>query len=208
MGTRPPVSEDALGAARERASGIDPLVAAAKCGVPFEGDATAGAFVIPFFSTDVRLEYPALDVAPGTPLPPHIVALLVYHVGICDGSMPTGDWVPFADLPNGAFYSAAFRGYSGNLLARRFAGKRDLLEAALASVGAQPVDGASADGAWTILALPRMPLKLLWWDEDDEFEAGADIHFDRSATQHLTLDGCAILGSWLTWLLSTHAGLS
>ena len=46
MGPRPPVSEDALGAAQERAAGIDPLTAAANCGVRFEGGAASGAFVV------------------------------------------------------------------------------------------------------------------------------------------------------------------
>jgi hypothetical protein len=59
-----------------------------------------------------------------------------------------------------------------------------------------------ADRAWRIPALPRVPVALLWWDGDDEFDPRADLLFDATASHHLTTDGCAVLGSWITGTIS------
>ena len=81
-------------------------------------------------------------------------------------------------------------------------GEPDGIAAAIASLGGRPLTSAelatNADAAWVIDALPRVPVALLWWDADDEFPARAELLFDRTATNHLPTDGCAIVGSWLT----------
>jgi hypothetical protein len=194
---------DALIAARRRAMGLDPLRAAERCGFTYEGDAGNGVFRVPFLGADLRLTFPGLACEQ---LPDHITALLVYHLAISDGSCPAGRWLSFADLPDGSFYVTAFRGYTGAVLARRFAGERARLESALAGLGAQPLPGL-ADVAWRVPALPRVPLALLWWDADDEFDARADLLFDETAPRQLPTDGCAVLVSWLTTRLQLAAGL-
>ncbi len=198
------MGEDALDAARRRATGLVPARAAAACGVGYEGDDSRGVFAIPFLGTRVDIAYPEMDTASPGVLPPHIVALLVYHLAVSDGSLPTGRWISFAELPGGGFYVAAFRGYTANAIVRRFDGKADSLEAALAAIGAQRLPGL-ADVAWCIPALPRLPLALLWWEGDDEFESRAELLFDETASRHLPTDGCAIVGSWLAATLARLA---
>ena len=148
------------------------------------------------------MTYPGFDVSVDRhPVPPHIGALVVYHLSQSDGTLPTGTWVSFAELPDGSFYATAFRGYAGAQIARHFATQPSALTEAAARVDGVPLIGL-ADRAWRIPALPRVPLALLWWDADDEFDARAELLFDASASHHLTAEGCAILGSWLTSLLT------
>ncbi len=192
---------DALRVARELALARDPFEMARDSGAVFEGTTEEGAFELAFFGSVLRLTWPRLEVVPGTPpLPDHMVALLVYYLGRSDGTEPGGRAISFGDLPDGRFYVQAFRGYTGAVLAREFAEKPQDLGRAAETLGARPLGGL-ADRAWRIDALPRVPLTLLWWDADDEFEARAEIMFDDTASHHLTTDGCAVLGSWLTSML-------
>ena len=196
------MSDDALKAAQAKAAHIEPEAAAFAIGASFlagdNGDSSRGTLDVPFLGSSVSLTYPALELAPDAEaLPSHVVALLVYHLGISDGSEPTGEWVSFGDLPSGAFYVNAFRGYTGTAVARRFGDEPEVLASRLEALGAEPIEGF-ADKAWTIRALPKVPVMVLWWDADDEFQARADLLFDSDVLHHLPLDGCAVLGSWLT----------
>ncbi|MDH4140767.1 MAG: DUF3786 domain-containing protein, partial [Coriobacteriia bacterium] len=154
-----------------------------------------------FLGSAVSVSYPALEVSVGKhPAPPHVAALLVYHLALSDGSIPSGTWVSFANLPDASFYVTAFRGYTGALISRHFGPRAANLGEAVERVGGEPLPKL-ADRAWRIPALPRVPVALLWWNADEEFDARAELLFDSTAAHHLTTDGCAVLGSWLTSLL-------
>ena len=190
------MGDDALRVAREQAASIDPAEAAARVGADW--DARRGEFSLRFLGSAASLTHPGFEVGIGGHAPPpHIAALLVYHLAISDGSMPSGEWISFAELPEASFYVTAFRGYTGARIAREFAPVGTRLESVVDGVGGTDLPGL-ADRAWLIPALPRVPIALLWWDADDEFDARAELLFDSSAAAHLTTDGCAVLGSWLT----------
>ena len=192
------MAAEALRVAREIARARDPLQMARDSGAVFDGTADEGAFELVFLGTTLRITWPGLELTSvASYLPDHVVALLVYYLGRSDGTSPDGRMISFADLPDGRFYVQAFRGYTGAVLAREFADKPHDLGRAAEALGASPLTGMG-DRAWRIQALPKVPLTLLWWDADDEFDARAEIMFDDTAPHHLTTDGCAVLGSWLT----------
>ncbi len=196
------MSADALSAARALAEGLDPIAAASRCGAEFVGDKARGHFSLRFLGADVSISFPELEVDPDSKLPPHVHALLVYYLALSDGSRPLGDWCSFADLPDGRFYVRAFQGYSGDALARRLAERTADLPGAIAALGGRTMTAdelaTGADCAWVVPALPRVPVAVLWWNADDEFSARAELLFDKTASNHLPTDGCAVLGSWLT----------
>jgi len=195
------MSGEALRVAREAASGLDPARAADRIGAQW--DEKKLEFRLPVFGSLASVAYPSYEVAiDGRPAPPHLAALLVYHLSLSDGSMTAGEWISFASLPDAAFYVTAFRGYTGAMLVRRFAATHEVvLGEAVERVGGEKLAGFG-DRAWRIPALPRVPLALLWWNASEEFDARAELLFDSTAARHLTTDGCAVLGSWLTSLLS------
>ena len=45
-----------------------------------------------------------------------------------------------------------------------------------------------ADSAFTFTVLPRVPLMLLFWDADEDFEARASILFDSTAKDYLDIE--------------------
>jgi hypothetical protein len=201
------MSAAALEAARRLALGKDPRAMAENVGGSFAEAEESGEISMRFLGSELRIRWPQLDLALGSPpVPEHVLALLVYHLALSDGTEPTGTAISFADLPDGSFYVTAFRGYTGDALARRFGASPDALDRAVATLAGTPV-ASSADTAWLIPALPRIPITLLWWNRDDEFEPRAELLFDDSASHHLQTDGFAVLGSWLTASLSRAASL-
>ena len=202
------MSDDALRAARELAAGLDPSAAAARCGAQFEPDGDGGRFSLRLVGAEVAISFPGFEFDPDCGLPPHMRALLVHHLAISDGSEAVGDWRAFADLPNGRFYARAFQGYTGDALVRRLDKRAAELPDAVASLGGRALTreelATNADAAWVVAALPRVPVAVLWWDSDDEFPARAELLFDKTASGHLPIDGCAVLGSWLTARLTAE----
>lgn len=197
------MAEGALIAARALAEGIDPAEAAARVGAGF--DAAARVATLAFLGDEVSVAWPAIEVsAERMVLPPHVQALIVYHLAMSDGTRPTGELLSFADLPSGREYVSAFRGYTGAALVRAFGDDADVLGAALGALGGEPVAGV-ADAAWFVPALPRVPITVALWAGDDEFEPRIELLFDATASHHLPTDGCAVLGSWLTAMASRGA---
>lgn len=201
------MSAAALEAARRLAADKDPRAMSEKVGGRYVRHGDSAEIALAFLGQDVRISWPALELAAGSPpVPEHVLALLVYHLALSDGTEPTGTAVSFAELPDGSFYVTAFRGYTGDALARRFGASSESLDSAARSLGGLPIESA-ADRAWLVPALPRIPVTLLWWYGDDEFDARAELLFDESAPHHLQTDGFAVLGSWLTASLSRAASL-
>jgi len=122
-------------------------------------------------------------------------ALLMYYLTSTDGLSPAGEWVSFADLPGGRMYAQAFQGYSGNLLSRAFGMELEPFRLACLAVGGEPVD--VSDAGFSFIGLPKVPVMVTYWLGDDEFPSSAKVLFDRTATHHLPIDVCAILGSML-----------
>jgi len=191
----------AVTVAREKALARDPREMARAAGAEFVGTAEDGRFRFEFLGEAVSLEWPSLTVSGrGPALPDHVLALLIYYLALSDGTSPRGETVSFGELPDAMFYVAAFRGYTGHALVREFGSAPEALGPAAEAMGGVCLTGLG-DRAWRFDALPKVPVTLAWWDSDDEFDARAEVMFDATAPHHLTTDGCAVLGSWLTTML-------
>ena len=129
-------------------------------------------------------------------LPDFQLALLLYYLLTADSSPLTGKWVSFADLPDGRMYNAAFQGYSGDEIVKRFGLDLDGFKSACAQAGGHPVDVGSV--SFVFQALPHVPLMLTYWLGDEDFSSSCKVLFDESASHYLPIDACAILGSMLT----------
>ncbi len=121
---------------------------------------------------------------------------MLYYFAIADGFPLSGEWISFADLPDGRFYNQAFHGYTGKELAQSFQNDRFSFERAALGLNGdrQPL----GDAGFAFQALPRVSLCVVFWQGDEEFASSAQILFDAAASHYLTTDAYAILGSTLT----------
>lgn len=158
-----------------------------------------GEFRLSLFDSPVLVTYPDLvgvDVQKDEELPLPFQAVLAYYFHTSDGAPLTGEWVSFADLPDGRMYNRAFQGYSGDELAKAF--RLDLKSFRAACEKSGGVATIIGDAAYIFFALPRLPLLVNYWGGDEDFPSSSKILFDKSVSHHLPTDVCAILGSMLT----------
>ncbi len=123
--------------------------------------------------------------------------LLLIYATRASGRPPEGDWVAFRELPNTVSKAKSFEA-SARRIAEAFAGRAEQLADAVAGVGGERIpDHPSAPWAFRIRALPRVPLLLLFWDRDEEFEARASLLVDRSVLEYLDQEGLVFLSEAL-----------
>lgn len=158
-----------------------------------------GEFRLSLFNSPIMVTYPGLigiDVKKDEELPLLSQAVLAYYFYTSDGAPPTGQWVSFADLPDGRMYNRAFQGYSGDELVKAF--QLDVNTFRVACEKGGGVVAEIGDAAYHFRALPRLPLLVNYWSGDEDFPSSCKILFDRSVSHYLPTDVCAILGSMLT----------
>jgi hypothetical protein len=120
--------------------------------------------------------------------------ILLYNFVYYGGGEPlTGEWVGMESLPNSISKVRTLRVYCEERIASHFSGKADLLRACRAYIDAEPtrdVQAQSCSVAWQVAILPRLPVMLLFWDEEleDGFPARVKILYDRNVLSVLDIE--------------------
>lgn len=119
--------------------------------------------------------------------------LLISYLHRCTKSGLSKKWVPYRELEGvGHAYDAfALRGIKK--LVQFFGNKGELLLKAADKLGAKPYP--VGDIGLELQVLPNLPLVLILWLGDEEFEAAATILFDSSASKELHVEDLAGVGS-------------
>jgi len=94
---------------------------------------------------------------------------------------------PPQSLPDGQFFFRGPHGMPTDKLIEAFGAKPELLLEVGPKFGAQKYD--YGDASIRVPALPRVPLTIVVWQGDDEFEARASILLDETAGDQMPLDG-------------------
>lgn len=152
-------------------------------------------FHIQHLDKSYRISWPELEAGEADsnrPCDPELQTLFLYYLEQARGKAPEERWVTFRELPDGIFYHRAFQGYTGDPLAVAIDNDLERLRRAAISLGGYPL--TVGDMAFRFLALPRIPLALVYWLGDDEFPPEAQVLFDPAAGDYLPIDGSAALG--------------
>jgi hypothetical protein len=159
-----------------------------------------------YWGDDVSVAWPdMLPLRPdGTELSTFDSAMVLYYLSRADGLAPTGKWIGFRELPEGAFYHQAFQSYSGDRICRGFEADPEALRRCAGAIGGWPVSDLG-DQAFAFQPLPLIRLAAVLWLGDDEVPSRAAVLFDEAASHHHPTDGLALLGSGLTRRLLRQA---
>ena len=118
--------------------------------------------------------------------------LFLHYLRTADGKPLADRWVSLREIEGGGFYHRAFQGYSGDRVAKHFGNDIEAFGRAAKRAGGERRQ--LGDAAYSFLALPRVPLVVVYWQGDEEFSPTAQVLFDASAGHYLPVDGLAILG--------------
>ena len=166
-------------------------------GYTVEGDEA----VVPLLGRAHRVS-PGGVTDPDGAQPIHSVSVvLCQYLLLAPSTEPAGgtEWVTFKDFRDAAPFVDGFTTNSERAIARSFSGRlEDLRRAALALGGTEPGLEVSYQLKMRFQTLPRVPVVLLYNDEDEEFPAEATILFERRAERFLDMECLAILA----WMLA------
>jgi hypothetical protein len=127
------------------------------------------------------------------------------------GSTAPGDnWKGLEQFPNTISKIKSMREHVEIPLAKRFKGRSDELREAGRPLGGINMtdENLSADVALLFRALPRVPVLLLFWDEEEveTFDAQVKLLFDETITEHLDIESIIFLSEKLKELLCGRDG--
>jgi len=184
---------------RTQVGGQDPHLMARRSGARVAAGPGEGvALELKLWESLYRITWPeahVVEAVSGQPCRVDVEAALLYYLRTADGNPPAGQWIGFQELPEGTFYSRAFQGYSGDELVRHFGEDLDAFRQAAESAGG--VSFPLSDAGYTFLALPRVPLAVVYWLGEEGIPSKAQVLFDRAASHYLPTDVLAILGAQL-----------
>ena len=117
----------------------------------------------------------------------------------------TGEWLPFESLRSAGPYGPAFR--NGNLkpFAATFSGHEASLREALLAFGGRRLP--TGDVGYEIDVFPCIPMRVLFWEGDEEFPAQANLLFDRSAPDFIHVESVVTIASAALRHLAEYADL-
>ena len=97
-----------------------------------------------------------------------------------------GRWVNEFSLKGGALFFRGPHEIRNEEIADRFGNDTEGFKAVCSRLGAQPLE--MGDAAFHFQVLPRVPVAVVLWYGDNEFEASAKLLMDATIDSHLPLD--------------------
>ena len=182
---------------RARFEALDPMEAAARCGVAY--DAREG-FSVRFLGRDYVVHWPDFEIASkagGTPLPGGVPAGLLILRYLLEGcaSRGTGKFLTYREMPWGEVYVKPFTGRCLERAARLFGSRLRDFEAAARKMGARPVE--AGDAAFEFTLLPGYALRMILWAADDEFPPGCQMLFSDNFPLSFSAEDRTVAGDVL-----------
>jgi len=149
------------------------------------GPAGEGRVVVPVLWGEIAVWHPSAEIEAPAGLDSFTLKLLtLIYLGKTDGTEPSGEWIPYREVPDGRFYEPVFTRSVEEPLAAAF-GTRDpaAFRAAAEALSGSPEEPGDASFSFTLF--PLVKLCFLLWFSDDEFPARAVVLFDGACPRHL-----------------------
>lgn len=131
----------------------------------------------------------------GEKAPFDVTIILSKYLLMCPGAIPQkGGWVHYRELKNTGPLTAYWHNHVERDLIEAFTGKVEMLKASAKNLLAEPDAAPAGDIDVVIEALPRVSLRLVFNDADDEFPASCTALLDRTIETFIDGESLAVLG--------------
>lgn len=169
----------ALDLAQKQLAELDPQKVAENTGTVCTGD----GFVIPWLGRMIPLEEGSIEQR-----------IIWYHYLTTQGpKKPRNKYMAYKQVPGAAIYDSNFAKRSINPMVKCFSDKLDVFMQFGQSMGGKQVDLGHA--AFTVQALPYIPLTYILWQGDDEVQPSGNILFDETAMEWLCAEDLVVIAS-------------
>jgi hypothetical protein len=156
--------------------------------------------VVPLFGRDYRVSGQGIFDPEGR-RPSHSVSVvLCKYLLLCPDPEPReSEWVAYRDFKDAGPFVHGFRANAEANIAKTFCGRIKALEELSGQYAGLPSqDDYPGELRMRFCALPRVPMLMLFNDEDEEFPSQCSLLFERRAQHYLDMECLALCG----WILA------
>ncbi len=137
--------------------------------------------------------FPGGDIRAQGPITPWIKILLLHYINTHGKADLLGKWVSFSELKSGMVKASSFLREAEDPIKELFVSNLEKVSATLKSLGAEQSSDFPTPKAWVLFLLPKVPVVILYWPEEDEFPAKVQILFDQTADKFLDVESLMFL---------------
>ncbi|MEG1497281.1 MAG: DUF3786 domain-containing protein [Clostridiales bacterium] len=161
--------------------------------------------VVPFLNKTITVNSKTGEMNPEPPGILERILILKYLLEAQGMTPPTVDdeYIAFRQLTYGSHHQEAFRLEVTEPLRDAFGRDLPLFAKVAESFGG--IKSSGGDMAYTISYFPKISLRIIIWEADDEFPAQSACLFDKKSQFHLDTDGLNELANSLTAILLKEA---
>ena len=203
--TKKDMARDALEWAKERAASMRIEDLPDRIGGRLINDGDAPVLELPYFSDAVFINEKGILKRDGSTLNRWEQVFVYNHMAQGGRAVPGQNWKGLEQIPNTISKIKSMKEHVETPLIKRFKGRTDELYLAARVLGGVDVKNRhpSADVALLFKPLPKVPVLLLFWDEEpqEDFDAGVKLLFDETRTEHLDIESIMFLSERLKQLL-------
>ena len=190
-----PVFKETRDSYREQIGALDLEKRAAILGGVMEAD----TLVLTLFQTPYFISKAGVLDENGEKAPFDVTIILSKYVLMCPEAIPPkGGWVHYRELKNTGPLTAYWHNHVERELTDAFTGKLEILKASTQNLLAEPDAAPAGEIDVVIEALPRVSLRLVFNDADDEFPASCTALLDRTVETFIDGESLAVLGAIFT----------
>jgi len=164
---------------------------------------SASGFKIPFLTRTYHVSFPDFtfsDLADAdAEVPIQEQVLILHYMNAMQKTPVSGKWIAYREIPGAAFYYASFVKRAIDPLKKVFGNDVQSLPPVAEKIRGRAID--SGDVGYEFNVLPKVPLQLILWEADEEFEPEANILFDSTAGDYLSPEDAAWLAGMLVYRL-------
>lgn len=203
------MAADALLWAKEKAASMKLADLPKRIGGELEKRDGDTVLVLPYFDTKVVIGENDISKATGPELTRYEKVLLYIHMAQGGSATPTGVWKGLVEFPNTISKMKSMEDSVEAPIIDIFAGKKELFITAGEKAGAKNISDEvdSTDVAFEFQPLPKVPVRVVFWDqiEEDGIDAKVKFLFDETITNHLDIESIMFLSERLKDLLCEDA---
>jgi hypothetical protein len=158
---------------------------------------------VPFLEKTYRITYPdfsfTIEGDPQGDVPLQEQVLILHYLTGGSGRTPKGDWIAYREIPGAAFYFSAFVKRAVDPLKKVFGNNSALLKETARRLEGSEIDAGDAGVQFTLF--PGVPVQIILWEGDAEFEPEANILFDATVGDRFSPEDAAWAASLLVYRL-------
>lgn len=189
--TNEPEVESTLEQLKTQAASVDLCSAARKLGAGFSDSKLTIKILGKNFTVDSKGNFSS-DIH----IHPWVMIPVLNHIIRSKGTAVSGRWVPFRELKNGKTWYGLFEQRCEEPLKRVADMHADLLEDMIHVFNGKQVENHyQSDVSLVLLPLPKVPILICYWKQEDNIESSLNLFFDSTVEDHLNIEFIYLLGT-------------